>query len=84
MIHKLIWGNIKRTYEFFDDAFVDEDGNGDAEDSDEGKVATGPAEVVLEILSISSPILDPTVLVSLHSAPHLFLSTHYFLSLGFR
>lgn len=40
-----------KSYEFTDDALVDEEGDGDAEYADEGEVAASPAEVVLEVLS---------------------------------
>ncbi|KAL3642837.1 hypothetical protein CASFOL_013652 [Castilleja foliolosa] len=63
----------RKTYEFFDDAFVDEHRNSYAEYSDEGKVAAGPPEVELQILSARCPILDPTVFVCLHSTTHPFL-----------
>lgn len=39
------------TYEFTDDAFVDEVGDGDAEDANESEVATSPTEIVLQSLS---------------------------------
>ena len=60
-------------YEIFDDALVHDDWEGDAEDSDESEVATRPAEVMLEILSRGSPILNELVLVRLHSSTHLLL-----------
>ena len=58
------------TCEFIDDALVDEDGDGDAEDTDDGGVATGPAEVEYQVLPPGVPLLDPLVLVHLHPAPH--------------
>lgn len=61
---------MRRRYEFADDALVDEDGDGDAEDADEGEVAMGPAEVVLQVLSAGAPVLDEPVLVHLHPSPH--------------
>lgn len=67
---------------FFNDAFEDEDRDGNAEDSNEGKVAAGPPEVVLEVFPRRSPILDPAILVCLHSAPHVSLTSDYFLSLA--
>lgn len=62
---------MRRRYEFADDALVDEDGDGDAEDADEGEVAAGPAEVVLQVLPAAAPVLDEPVLVHLHPSPHL-------------
>ena len=59
------------TYEFTDDAFVDEVGDGDAEDANESEVATSPTEIVLQSLSGWSPILYELVLVCLHSSCHL-------------
>uniref|UniRef100_A0A1J3DX51 Uncharacterized protein n=1 Tax=Noccaea caerulescens TaxID=107243 RepID=A0A1J3DX51_NOCCA len=55
----------------FDDSLVDEDREGDAENSDESEVATGPAEIMLEILPGRSPVLDELVLVRFHSSTHL-------------
>ena len=68
------WESSERlgTYEIFDDALVDNDGEGDAEDSDESEVATCPSEVMLEILPRGSPVLDELVLVRLHASTHLF------------
>jgi hypothetical protein len=40
-----------KSYEFTDDALVDEEGDGDAEYADEGEVAASPAEAVLQVLS---------------------------------
>ena len=51
--------------EIFDDSLVDNDRESDAEDSDESEVTTSPAEIVLEILSSRSPVLDELVLVRL-------------------
>lgn len=67
---------------FFNDALEDEDRDGNAEDSDEGKVAAGPPEVVLEVLPRTTPFLDPTILLCLHSATHVALTLDYFLSLA--
>ncbi|RDX99531.1 hypothetical protein CR513_17407, partial [Mucuna pruriens] len=59
------------TYEFTDDALVDEDGNGDAEDANKGEVAASPTEIELEILSSSAPILYELILVCFHSSSHI-------------
>lgn len=67
---KLMDGWMGRTYEFTDDALVDEDGDGDAEDTNEGEVAASPSEIELQILSGSAPILYELVLVCFHSSPH--------------
>ncbi|PON72566.1 hypothetical protein TorRG33x02_251430 [Trema orientale] len=55
---------------FFDDALVDEDWDGNAKQTDKGQVAAGPAEVVLEVLSRTAPLLYEPVLVCLHSSSH--------------
>lgn len=60
--------------EFADDALVDEDGDGESEEADDGEAAAGPAEVELEVLAACVPLLDPLVLVHLHAAPHLLRS----------
>jgi hypothetical protein len=44
------------------DALVDKDGDGEAEEADNGKAAARPAEVELEVLPASVPLLDPLVL----------------------
>ena len=64
-------GDRDRSYEFSNDALVEEKGDGDAEDSDDGEVAAGPAEVELEVLAAGVPVLDELVLVHLHAASHL-------------
>lgn len=71
---------MRSTYEFFDDALVDQDRYGDSEEADEGEVAAAPPEVVLQILPSRTPFLDPLVLVSFHSSTH-FLS--FFFNSGF-
>jgi len=60
-------------YEFANDALVDEDGDGEAEEADDGEAAARPAEVELEVLAAGVPLLDPPVLVHLHPATHLLL-----------
>lgn len=60
----------KGTHEFTNNALVDKDGNGDAEDADKGEVAASPTEIELEILSSSAPILYEFVLVCFHSSCH--------------
>lgn len=71
------------THEIFDDPLVDNDRESDAEDSDESEVATGPAEIVLEVLPSGSPILDELVLVRFHTSTHLcFLDDLTFFSLS--
>lgn len=61
----------KGSYEFFDDALVDENRNGDAEDTNKSEVAASPTEIEFEILSCSAPILNEFVLVCFHSSTHL-------------
>lgn len=61
----------EETHEFTDDAFVDKDGNGDAEDADKEEVPASPAEIDLEILSGRCPIFNELVLVGFHSSTHL-------------
>lgn len=56
--------------EFSDDALVDEDGDGDAEESNEGEVAAGPPKVELEVLTAGVPVLDELVLVHFHPSSH--------------
>lgn len=74
----------KRTYEFFDDALVDEEGNCDSEKANKGEVATSPAKVVLEILSSRAPLFYEPILVSLHSSSHFpFSSVFLRSSLGY-
>ena len=70
MIHER---GMERAYEFADDALVDEDGDGEAEEADDGEAAARPAEVELEVLPAGVPLLDPLVLVNLHPATHLLL-----------
>lgn len=60
-------------YEFADDALVDEDGDSEAEEADDGETAAGPAEVELEVLPAGVPLFDPPVFVHLHAATHLLL-----------
>lgn len=76
-----------KTHKIFDDSLVDKDRKSDAENSDESEVATGPSEVMLEILSRRSPIFDELVLVRFHSSTHLlrffFRSTFSLLLLRF-
>lgn len=60
-------------YEFADDALVDEDGDSEAEEADDGEAAAGPAEVELEVLPAGVPLFDPPVFVHLHAATHLLL-----------
>ena len=64
-------GEGKRAYEFANDALIDEDGDGEAEEADDGEAAARPAEVELEVLAAGVPLLDPPVLVHLHPATHL-------------
>jgi len=59
--------------EFADDALVDEDGDSEAEEADDGEAAAGPAEVELEVLAAGVPLFDPPVFVHLHAATHLLL-----------
>jgi len=66
---------VKGTDEFTNNALVNKDGNGDAEDANKGEVAASPAEIVLQILSSSAPILYEFVLVCFHSSSHLSLSS---------
>lgn len=66
-------GDWKIAYEFTDDALVDEDGDGESEEADDGEAAAGPAEVELEVLAAGVPLLDPPVLVHLHAPTHLLL-----------
>ena len=60
-------------YEFADDALVDEDGDSEAEEADDGEAAAGPAEVELEVLAAGVPLFDPPVFVHLRAATHLLL-----------
>ena len=66
-------GEGRCAYEFANDALVDEDGDGEAEEADDGEAAARPAEVELEVLAAGVPLLDPPVLVHLHPATHLLL-----------
>jgi hypothetical protein len=68
-------GVSKGDYEFADDALVDEDWDGEAEEADKCEAAAGPAKVELEVLAAGVPVLDPPVLVHLHAASHLLLSS---------
>lgn len=79
-----IYIDIERErYEFFDDALVDQDGECDAEDADESKIAAGPPEVVFQGLSSRTPFLYPLVLVCFHSSSHFsFLSSFSLLPLA--
>lgn len=67
--------DVSGSYEFANDALVDEDGDGEAEEADDGEAAAGKAEVELEVLPAGVPLLDPPVLVNLHAATHLLVSS---------
>ena len=77
-------GEGRCAYEFANDALVDEDGDGEAEEADDGEAAARPAEVELEVLAAGVPLLDPPVLVHLHAATHLlpFLGSSLALLVG--
>jgi len=66
-------GEGRCAYEFANDALVDEDGDGEAEEAYDGEAAARPAEVELEVLAAGVPLLDPPVLVHFHPATHLLL-----------
>lgn len=67
-----LWINqsMEVAYEFFDDAFVDENRKSDTEDTNEKKIATTPTEIVFKILSSSSPIFNVFVFLCFHSSTH--------------
>ena len=76
---KLRWEKSE-SYEFTDDALVDEEGDGEAEYADESEVATTPAEILFQSFSGWAPFLYEPVLVCLHSSSH-FLFFFFFFSL---
>src|SRR5574337_1310164 len=55
---------------FSDDALVNKEGNGDAEETHNSEIPASPAEVMLKIFSSTTPILNKSVLVSFHSSAH--------------
>ena len=77
-------GRRRITHSFCNASFVDSEGNKEAKGEDESKVSTTEAEMLLQSLSMRSPVLDILVLRDAHPSRHgsqiseVFFSSSYF------